>query len=569
METLTNILDYQINREAIDKDFCIVSLSSEENYIYSKFLENPEINAIAISYGSGKKAYVLMYKDDYDSLYDCDILKTKNITYKKMNINNVFDYMLIQLFLNALTNYNSDGCYNNLTGKFYKFLDSKGKTIRALNFYVNNYDKYMLLNGSVTSFILASVRYYDKPLYTLTGNNKTLKRIFSHVDGPCYIEGNYKNKKASYNFLNLKDGSGRAKELFAIINLFNRQFSEYISIRPVAVEIEEKIDNTKFKLKDKTLELIKNHNFHLCNYVTGLEYTDTVKSFVKYLKQQGYNVSSFKKPSKNSLNIIILHDDEYYKKYHMQDPHQNLDSGIVAQHIIIENLSSFFDIYSPKISPQLVTVFKELLIKDDIINKTNHFSFVDWKQFDFNGAYTFIIRPNKKSNDLFKMVIEPNGDYKIYKEEIDLFNAYENSKIIKLFEENKNIELVIIDQKGNINAIERTDIITLPDEKLLDNGKVSKSKQTKSDLYPGLCDIDFYKINNDIFYNVGQTLSNIQFNISKASHFYKVHCIDNSICFMKDILKLMSVDFVKYNELTVLPFPVKYLREYANMYSHN
>ena len=118
METLTNILDYQINREAIDKDFCVVCFRFEDK-LNPRVLDNPEVNVKSIYY-TKCKAYALMHHDDYDNLYYCDELKKNNITYEKMNINDVFDPVLIQLFLNTLTNL--AGNYNNLTGKYCKML---------------------------------------------------------------------------------------------------------------------------------------------------------------------------------------------------------------------------------------------------------------------------------------------------------------------------------------------------------------------------------------------------------------------------------------------------------------
>ena len=158
-----------------------------------------------------------------------------------------------------------------------------------------------------------------------------------------------------------------------------------------------------------------------------------------------------------------------------------------------------------------------------------------------------------------------NGKYTIYKEAIDLLNFFENEKYKNIFASNKNVKLVILDDKGNINAIERTEIITLPYSQLFKELPISKSKNKKEELYSGLCDINYYETNAESYYNAGQLLPNIQMQIQRASHLYKIICIDNSKCFMTNILELMSVGFVKYNELTVLPYPIKYLREYIAM----
>ena len=43
-------------------------------------------------------------------------------------------------------------------------------------------------------------------------------------------------------------------------------------------------------------------------------------------------------------------------------------------------------------------------------------------------------------------------------------------------------------------------------------------------------------------------------------HIRKIHALTGNLRHL-DSLELMDVDFVRYNNFTVLPFPVKYLRE--------
>ena len=50
-------------------------------------------------------------------------------------------------------------------------------------------------------------------------------------------------------------------------------------------------------------------------------------------------------------------------------------------------------------------------------------------------------------------------------------------------------------------------------------------------------------------------------SLPKANILYHVTVIKGKNI-IKEILRLMSVIFVKYNSFTVLPYPIKYLREY-------
>lgn len=565
MKTLTNILNYEINKEAIERDFYVVKFENEKDFkkINSRFLDIPDVNVIALSYSSGKNAYALMDKEAYEDLRYSDELE--NIKYSIMNISNVYDDMLIKLFINALSNYNQELAYNNLTGRFYKFLNNSGSKIKALDFNVIKYNENVILKVSTTSFKMVKKLSYGEPCYVLTGNNKSLKRTFNVNEGCIYVKGNEKNKKTSCQFLDIRTGDGRVKEIMSLIDIFNKKFSMYISISLREYQITNKINPRKTKLQEETLPLIMKYKINVVNLITDAAYEDEIIDFENALKSLKLKTTMSSKMKRDSLNIALIYDKDYYEENNVEDPHETLDTKFVHQCIIIEHLKDMFnfDKGSLKPSAQLITIFKELLIKNDIINHVNSFSYDDWLQYKYNDVYTFIIKNNDDS--IYKMVIEPSGKYDIFKEEIDLFNSYENNKYITIFRNNKNVQLIVIDDKNNINAIERTEIITLPFAEIFSKLPISKSRKTRDELYAGLCDINYFEIDKEYYYNVGQSLATIQKQISKASHFYNVICVDNSKCIMPNILELMSVRFVKFNESTVLPYPVKYLREYINI----
>lgn len=572
MKTLTNILNYEINRDAINNDFYIVRFENEKDFkkVNSRLLDNPDINIRSLSYSYGKNAYALMDKEAYEDLRCCTDLE--NIKYSILNIYDAFDETILRLFLNALSNFEIEGlAYNNLTGNFYKFLDNSGRKIKALDFTIKKASKEsnsIIIKVGSTSFIRTKKIPYGEPTYVLTGNNRTLKRTFDSFEKDTYIKGNDKDKNTSYPFLVIKDGSGRAKEITNLIDLFNNKYSKYVSIKLSDLEIARKIAPKKIKLQDETMNLIKDYKINVVSMITDSSYNDLIDDFISNIKEIGLKVSKSSKLMKDKLNIVLIYNENYYIKHKIPDPHKTLDIKCVNQCIIIDNLKDMLKYdKSNKPSAQLITVFKELLIKNDIVNNKNIFTYDDWSSYKFVNSYTFIQKDG--DYDLYKMVIQPDGKYIINKEKIDLFNAYENEKYKNIFVNNKDVKLVIIDDKGNINAIERTELITLPYSGLFKELPISKSKNKKDELYSGLCDINYYMTNNECYYNVGQLLPNIRMTIQRASHLYRINCVDNSECFMTNILELMSVGFVKYNELTVLPYPIKYLREYIAMDNKN
>lgn len=84
-------------------------------------------------------------------------------------------------------------------------------------------------------------------------------------------------------------------------------------------------------------------------------------------------------------------------------------------------------------------------------------------------------------------------------------------------------------------------------------------------------DIKYY-IDNDhlgrpeFHYFVGTKRKMLQTSLHNACIVRKVISMEDAIDFQK-LLPLMAVDFVRNNQYTVLPFPFKYLREYAAMHN--
>lgn len=386
MKTLTNILNYEINKDAINNDFYIVRFENEIDFkkVNSRLLDNPDINIFSLSYSYGKNAYALMDKEAYDDLRYCTDLD--NIKYSILSTYEAYDDIIIRLFLNALSNYDSEGlAYNNLTGKFYKFLDNCGRKIKAFDFTISRESNLLLLRVSSTSFKMTKKFLYGEPTYVLTGNNRTLKRTFDSSEKDMYIKGNDKDKNTSHPFLVIKDGSGRAKEITNLVDLYNRKFSKYVSIKLSEMEINKKISPKKIKLQDETMNLIRDYKINVCSRITDPVYADAINEFLSNFKAIGLKATCSKKLSKDKLNIVLIYDKDYYIKNSIPDPHNSLNNECVNQCIIIDNLKDMFR-FDESILPsaQLITVFKELLIKHDIVKNKNVFSYDDWTSYIYS-----------------------------------------------------------------------------------------------------------------------------------------------------------------------------------------
>ena len=83
-------------------------------------------------------------------------------------------------------------------------------------------------------------------------------------------------------------------------------------------------------------------------------------------------------------------------------------------------------------------------------------------------------------------------------------------------------------------------------------------------MFPAVTDIKcFAKNNYSLNYFSGIIGEGMRRVISTAANIRLVEAYLNSKLFFDEMLRLMAVTFVRNGQLTVMPFPFKYLMEYA------
>jgi len=92
----------------------------------------------------------------------------------------------------------------------------------------------------------------------------------------------------------------------------------------------------------------------------------------------------------------------------------------------------------------------------------------------------------------------------------------------------------------------------------------SKKKESMDELFSASLNIKYFGANeSEAHYFVGERHGAIQFSINNACHLRKIVAVNGSKLVFQEILPTMDVDFVRTGQSTVLPFPFKYIREYA------
>lgn len=92
----------------------------------------------------------------------------------------------------------------------------------------------------------------------------------------------------------------------------------------------------------------------------------------------------------------------------------------------------------------------------------------------------------------------------------------------------------------------------------------SRDEKSLKEYLGASIDINYIEENgSEAYYFVGERRETIRQTINNAHHLRMVKAVNGSNLAFKDILPTLNVDFVRTGQSTVLPFPFKYIREYA------
>lgn len=105
---------------------------------------------------------------------------------------------------------------------------------------------------------------------------------------------------------------------------------------------------------------------------------------------------------------------------------------------------------------------------------------------------------------------------------------------------------------------ELTEIKTL----LLNGDNKLCGKERREALLSSCLDIKMYEESDAKNYFVGTIGEGMRWNIHRAANISKVEGYNDAPIIFEKLLPLMNVTFVHNGQLTVVPFPFKYLREY-------
>ncbi|MFY9199245.1 MAG: hypothetical protein WAN84_08055 [Acutalibacteraceae bacterium] len=591
----TNQLTYTFDKELFSKNYDIFCIRTSEKHfkngayiIDAPLLSN---NVCSVLFKSGREIFVLMKSNGSNkSLLKNAILKENGadrITISQLTPNSLKDDIVFQLMLNSLGNYESPLLkFNNLTGHLYCFHPNwliRGRKSEAdvvfkvpclelrlssefrLNMEVHTFTSELLRN----KIEFKKKKFDEYPKYIFSAHN-TLRRKLKDDVGYSFIMRQTKNAKTEIAFLDIQNidrfNQSKMGILTTVLENFNDRFSSIAHLDFESITDYKALDYTRSvanENKQAISDLLSIKPIKIVDCIDD-EYS---KIFCKeicdlLLSKYGIKTSCGKRVAKDHLNIRVIHNAAFYAD--SNDPHR-IFNDVAVQHITFEDFSECSEF-------AISTVIHEMLIKADLVKQK--ISLFDWNTLGLKDDIDFGIEVTDEQNTKYIfMTIHPDGTFNISEQTLNLFEANKYNQCVEIFENAKmnsvKVHGIIRDALGNINIIKDTEWFTIPEiysiKAELANGNTKlRGKEKRNELLSSCLDIKMFNDGVSEYYFVGTIGNGMRWLINRAANIRKIEPFEDSILMFEKLLPLMNVTFVHNGQLTIIPFPFKYLREHLN-----
>ena len=625
---LTNKFRAEYNYENIERDFDIYFVKGTTGLYNTNILDIPtaEYKALAVQHSFGKEALVLFQKGKEYNLNFSRKIKEQypNVAVEKINVldkaerNRVFYYndrLLAQLLINSMKTPKGElFSYNNLTGKLY-YGDStspiRDKSTKEIYMF-----RFLQISLKPGMYLTLDVKTFRKNSYSKQGS-------FYIIDA----ETGAFRKKLKSDKVDLKDtfALGIMNKFLEDVKL---KLSDYLTLEYDSYDAADKTEIKKSKKTEISVEefgkMLSEKDVTISDYCKDKQSESMLDSIVRILESD-YNIHPLiDTTSESGYNIRIIYGEEYYENNKLPDPHKDDNNGLIVQHIIVENHSEEKlknmvkkvvqeliikgDIYSRKLSiydwtqlktdktwsfvtfndiePTESTDKERIMLMYSEYNKENSrvCNSVEGLVFsDINNIHAIVRTCEFTIPDIYKLNMalkETNPNTAVRKENlINMINAF-SSEYPQYADETNNLIAIIREQQPVLTKYEIRRFMNMQKKYAIDLNQYMRDKygvwmhpriqSLKNDEYlmSNIVNICCFKKDfvleegEEVYYYAGEK-SLRRSGVSRACIIRKI--ISEKKMEFKDLLPLLSVEFVRNGQYTVVPFPFKYLREYIKI----
>ena len=586
----TNQLKMDVNYTLLDQKYDIFKVETIDKYFSrgAYILDAPLLcsNVCSVFFDSGKCFYILMrkHRENKARLKEtlCNTEAGDKITISELDVTSVNQRAMLSLLLNALSSYDLEFLrFNNLTGHLYcfhpkwlkksrKHNESQIVKIPCLEFSVTNELRMMLSVRTFTSELLKNLIVFKKrtfeqyPKYILAANN-TLRRKLSTDTDKCFILRQTKGDKTEIPFMDIQNlekfEASKMGIVTTVLSGFNKKYDGICHIQFQAIEEYISANSTKGLVRENKRsiqDLLTTQKIRIVDQI-GDSYSSKLCDDICTILNKKYGVAaaSGKRIVKDQLNICVIHNAKYYDGEN--DPYSKTHDGYTVQHITLED-------FMGNANAAISTIVHELLIKRDI--EDGQITLFDWSSLEVGEEVSFglcgIVNDEER---YFFMNIRPDGSFCFEEQKPDLFTLNDYSDCVNIFTDSDDVAGVIRYANGDINIIRDMSWFTIPEierihEELFAGNTYLRGKAQRRELLSAITDIKLFEQGKYLYYFVGIIGEGMRTSVAHAANIRRIESYKDAALRAEELLPLMNVTFVRNGQLTVLPFPFKYLREY-------
>ena len=585
------IFDYNIINSLYD--FYLIENEGKTFKPDSNILFEASLNKdiLSIQYTVGSSFLIMLKKSNLNK----NVINQLIEKYNSENENNLkqkqltapfekFPHSLLQLFFNALAKSSSNESCSNIGGKLYYFSETRSKQVYCVQLKINSDYTFELKSKTFTEAL-----ENNKQRRFILQTNNTLIPADKNNKQKQYVDFQYKNKKHVVTFLETKSLQefeiSKVGIFYKLLQKFNKSYGDCIKL-----ELKKENDWNKLEVKssasqkvkhiERIQKILENKAINIVDKIQDASskyFCEQLRTtYDSMLKNIEVNITT--KTKSNALNVCVIHNKIYYEINKDEKDTYESSEKYVLQNITLEDFAN----HKGEVSEAAcLVVLNELIVKEDLI-KNHKITITDWSSYNFdkNLIFCWHEKDDDNKNHYYFMDIKPNGEFEIGEKTKDLFNQEQFEKIEEIFElnnmkaerhnkYNEKYKGLVLNDKDEINIIQDTSLFMMPDYSLighdLKTGKISRSKDSLIKYFGGCLDI-YYKSSDDcVLYSSGQIGSGMNTKVAKAAHVRKFISYKGAPLFFQNYLETMNVTFIRNGQLTVMPFPFKYLREVAKM----
>lgn len=586
----TNQLKIDMNTAMVDQRYDIFRIETTDKYFNrgAYILDVPLLcnNVCSVYFDSGKCFYVLMRKDTANKTRLKNILLNAEggdkISISEQAASSIEQRAILSLLLNAIGSHELEFLrFNNLTGHLYcfhpKWMKKSGKNnesrimkIPCLELSITNDLRLSIAVRTFTSELLKSKIVFKKrtfeqyPKYTLAANN-TLRRRLSTDTDKCFILRQTQGDKTEIPFMDIQNlekfECSKMGIIASVLARFNKKHEGICHLQFQSVDEYVFADSPRALVRENkrsVQNLLMEQKVRLVDYICD-DYSAKFCEDIRIILKEKYGITAVtgKRIAKDQLNLCIIHNAQYYDG--KNDPYKKTHEGYALQHITLEDFMGNAD-------AAISTVMHELLIKRDI--EARRISLFDWSALGFNDDISFGMCTKTDDVDrYFFMRIKSDGSFDFTEQKLDLFEFNEYTDCVNIFSTSKDVAGIIRYSNGDINIIRETSWFTIPEieairHELSEGNTHLRGKAPRQELLSAITDIKLFDRGNRRYYFVGIIGEGMRTNVTSAANIRMIEPYKNAELRFEELLPLMNVTFVRNGQLTVVPFPFKYLREY-------